>query len=80
MGGELWKLEIMPKNGWVNNHYLVVVTCGGALIVLLLTGLTAALLNLDEHRRNLKRLAITDSLTGIYNRQGFDELVEQYMK
>lgn len=41
MGGELWKLEIMPKNGWVNNHYLVVVTCGGALIVLLLTGLTA---------------------------------------
>ena len=80
MGGELWKLEIMPKNGWVNNHYLVVVTCGGALIVLLLTGLTAALLNLDEHRRNLKRLAITDSLTGIYNRQGFEELVEQYMK
>ena len=27
-----------------------------------------------------KRLAVTDALTGIYNRHGFDEQVEQYMR
>ena len=47
---------------------------------MLLTGLTGALLVFDEHRRRFKRLAVTDALTGIYNRHGFDEKVEQYLK
>lgn len=80
IGGEEWKLEVMPKSGWVNSQYFIVVIAGGALIVLLLTGLTGALMVLEENRNNFRRLAVTDSLTGIYNRQGFDELVEQYMR
>lgn len=80
MGGSQWKLEVMPKHGWESSKYLCVVHIGGILMILLLTGLTAALLNLDEHRKKFKKLAVTDSLTGIYNRHGFDEQVEQYLK
>lgn len=80
MGGNQWKLEVMPKNGWTNSKYLYEVLGGGILIVLLLTGLTGVLLVLDENRKKFKKLAVTDPLTGIYNRHGFDELVEQYLK
>lgn len=48
--------------------------------MLLLTGLTAALLILDENRQELRKLALTDALTGIYNRHGFDKHVTVYMK
>ncbi len=80
IGGSQWKLEVMPKSGWVNSEYLYVVIGGGSLIILLLTGLTGALLVLDEHRKKFQKLAVTDSLTGIYNRHGFEELVTQYLK
>ena len=80
VGGEHWKLEIVPKSGWMNDGQLYMILIAGIWIVLLLTGLTGALLNLDENRKNLQKMAITDSLTGIYNRQGFDELVTAYMK
>ena len=79
MGGNQWKLEVMPEHGWYN-IYLYEILIGGTLIVLLLTGLTRTLLNLDEHRKKFKKLAVTDPLTGIYNRHGFDELVERYLK
>ena len=51
---------------------------GGVIIVLLLTGLTAALIAINENRKNFKRLAVTGALTGIYNRdvykrQDFDK-------
>lgn len=70
----------MPQNGWVEKSYLYSIFGGGLLIVLLLTGLTAALLILDENRQELRKLALTDALTGIYNRHGFDKHVTVYMK
>lgn len=79
MGGSQWKLVVMPKHGWVNMTYLYIILIGGILIILLLTGLTRALLVLNENRNKFRKLAITDGLTGIYNRQGFDELVTQYL-
>ena len=75
-----WRLEILPKSGFYNNSYLIYMFIGGVIIVLLLTGLTAALIFINENRKNFKRLAVTDALTGIYNRLGFDEQVEQYMR
>lgn len=75
-----WRLEILPKSGFCNNNYLIYMFIGGVIIVLLLTGLTAALIFINENRKNFKRLAVTDALTGIYNRHGFDEQVEQYMR
>ena len=78
--GGKWRLEILPKSGFYNNNYLIYMFIGGVIIVLLLTGLTAALIFINENRKNFKRLAVTDTLTGIYNRLGFDEQVEQYMR
>ena len=78
--GDKWRLEILPKRGFYNNNYLIYMFIGGVIIVLLLTGLTAALIFINENRKNFKRLAVTDALTGIYNRHGFDEQVEQYMR
>ena len=78
--GDKWRLEILPKSGFHNNNYLIYMFIGGVIIVLLLTGLTAALISINENKKNFKRLAVTDALTGIYNRHGFDEKVEQYMR
>ena len=78
--GDKWRLEILPKSGFYNNNYLIYMFIGGVIIVLLLTGLTAALIFINENRKNFKRLAVTDALTGIYNRLGFDDRVEQYMR
>lgn len=80
IGGSVWKLEVMPQNGWVEKSYLYSIFGGGLLVVLLLTGLTAALLILDENRQELRKFALTDALTGIYNRHGFDKHVTVYMK
>ena len=79
MGGVQWKLEVMPKTGWLRGEDLPGVVGGGLLIVFLLTGFTGALLILDEHRKRFKLLAVTDALTGIYNRHGFDEKVSLYL-
>ena len=78
--GDKWRLEILPKSGFYNNNYLIYMFIGGVIIVLLLTGLTAALISINENRKNFKRLAVTDTLTGIYNRLGFNRQVEQYMR
>lgn len=78
--GDKWRLEILPKSGFYNNNYLIYMFIGGVIIVMLLTGLTAALISINENRKNFKRLAVTDALTDIYNRHGFDEQVEQYMR
>lgn len=79
MSGVQWKLEVMPKTGWLRGEDLPGVVGGGLLIVFLLTGFTGALLILDEHRKRFKLLAVTDALTGIYNRHGFDEQVSLYL-
>lgn len=79
IGGVQWKLEVMPKTGWLRGEDLSGVVGGGLLIVFLLTGFTRALLILDEHRKRFKLLAVTDALTGIYNRHGFDEQVSLYL-
>ena len=71
------KLEI---NTAERNAMNFKVLLGGICIILLMTGLTGALMILDEHRKNFKNLAVTDGLTGIYNRHGFDELVEDYLR
>ena len=52
MGGNQWKLEIMPQSNKSDRRYLYEVAIGGVVIALLLTGLTYALLLLDEHSNN----------------------------
>lgn len=80
MGGSRWKLEVMPKSSWEDHGYSFGVMIGGMVIVMLMTGLTWILLIFNEHRKTFQKLAVTDPLTGIYNRDGFDKRVMQYLK
>lgn len=70
--GYKWRLEILPKSGFYNNRYLLYLFIGGGVIVLLLAGLTAALISINENRKNFKRLAVTDAL------QKLAESMKQY--
>ena len=80
IGGDTWKLQVMPEKGWENKNMQLVVLCGGGIILLLLTGLTVAVIALEERRKHLRILAETDALTGIYNRSGFDRKVDQLLE
>ena len=76
IGTENWKFEIMPENGWGNNTLIAVVSVFFIAITLLLVILTRVWLVSKENKNKFQILAQTDSLTGIYNRYGFDELAE----
>ena len=68
-----FRLAVMPKDGWNQGNDLFVDLFIGLCIILLLTGLTAAILLSEQHRKDLKKLSVTDPLTGLLNRKGFDE-------
>lgn len=68
-----FKLAVMPKDGWNKGNDLFLNLFIGLFIILLLTGLTVAILLSEKHRDNLKKLSVTDPLTGLLNRKGFDE-------
>ena len=77
IGTENWKLEIMPENGWGNNTLIAVISVFFIAITMLLVTLTRMWLVSKENKNKFQILAHTDSLTGIYNRYGFDELAEK---
>ena len=76
IGTENWKFEIMPENGWGNNTLIAVISVFFIAITMLLVTLTRMWLVSKENKNKFQILAHTDSLTGIYNRYGFDELAE----
>ena len=77
IGEENWKFEVMPKSGWRNNTLIAVVCIMFITISLLLSILTRVWLVSKENKNKFQILAHTDSLTGIYNRYGFDEAAEK---
>ena len=77
IGDSNWKLEVAPENGWGNLRLLVIVGGMFTAVVLLLSGLTRVWLVSKENKNKFQILAHTDSLTGIYNRCGFDESAER---
>ena len=77
IGEENWKFEVTPENGWGNNILIAVISVFFIAITLLLAVLTRVWLVSKENKNKFQILAHTDSLTGIYNRYGFDELAEQ---
>ena len=77
IGKENWKFEVTPENGWRNNTLIVTVSTIFTAITLLLSGLTRVWLVSKENKNKFQILAHTDSLTGIYNRCGFDEEAEK---
>lgn len=73
-------LSVMPKHGWNRRWIMVPYLILGIMIILLLTGLSIAMLQVRRHRDVLKLLSVTDPLTGLLNRHGFDEAVKKKMK
>lgn len=80
LGGCSFQLEVMPSAGWDHGSHCLAIFLCGFLIVLLLTVLTAAILVLEERREKLKELSTTDPLTGLLNRNGFNEQFDRFMK
>lgn len=80
--GCAWKLQVMPSKGWgqKGKNAAIIVGILGTIIVCLLTVLTAASLALQKERNTFRELSVTDSLTGLLNRNGFDLQAELYMK
>ena len=79
IGKENWKFELTPESGWRNNLLIVTVSTIFTTIILLLSGLTRVWLVSKENKNKFQILARTDSLTGIYNRYGFDQSAEKMM-
>ena len=77
IGKESWKFELTPESGWQDNLLIAKASIIFTVITLLLSGLIRAWLVSNENKNKFQILARTDSLTGIYNRYGFDELAEQ---
>ena len=79
IGKENWTFEVTPESGWRNNTLIITVSTIFTAITLLLSGLTRVWLVSRENKNKFQVLARTDSLTGIYNRYGFDESAEKMM-
>ena len=80
MEGTTFCLSVMPKQGWNRRWIMVPYLILGICIILSLTGLSIAMLQLRRHRDALALLSVTDPLTGLLNRHGFDEAVRRRMK
>lgn len=78
-GGCYWRLEVAPQRGWGPSSPLLISFFLGLGIVFLLTGMTYLLQRFQAQRKYLHHLANTDALTGLYNRQGFDEAVSDWL-
>lgn len=79
IGKENWKFEVTPESGWQDNLLIAKASIIFTVIILLLSGLIRVWLVSNENKNKFQILARTDSLTGIYNRYGFDESAEKMM-
>ncbi len=80
LGGCSFIIEVMPDAGWNKGSHSSIILFSGLMIILLLTGLTTAILILEKRRKTLKILSTTDPLTGLLNRKGFGEQIRKCMK
>ena len=78
--GSLFDFEVMPADGWSHGWNVFPQLFLGICVILLLTGLTVVILVIERNRDTLKKMAITDPLTGLLNRKGFDEQLKKVMQ
>ena len=77
IGEETWMFEVTPQGGWRNNLLITKTSVILTANVILLSVLTCVWLTSKENKNRFQILAHTDSLTGINNRYGFDEVAEK---
>lgn len=78
--GCLWKLSLMPHDGWHVVNKLKMKAGMGLLAIFMAAGLFAALLSIYGNKRIAQYAAVHDPLTGLYNRIGFEKKVRQWKK
>ena len=76
VGGCKWTLNVEPVGGWTSDRLPFTLT-SGVLAGLVILFLAYLLLKNQEHDEELHKLVSTDSLTGLYNRGGFMQQLEE---
>lgn len=79
LGGCKWQLDVSPVNGWKNDKNSSPVIIGSVIIIVLLEVLAFAFINMEKQRKKFRKMSLTDGLTGLLNRIGFNEKVEKYL-
>lgn len=79
LGGCKWQLDVSPVNGWKNDKNSSPVIIGSVIIIVLLEVLVFAFMNMEKQRKKFRKMSLTDGLTGLLNRIGFNEQVEKYL-
>ena len=79
-GGCTFYLAVTPKDGWRHGWKILPNLILGFFIILFLTGLVIVILVIEFHRETLKKIAITDPLTGLLNRKGYEEQIKSAIK
>lgn len=79
LGGCKWQLDVSPVNGWKNDNNSSPVIIVSVIIIVLLEVLVFAFMNMEKQRKKFRKMSLTDGLTGLFNRIGFNEQVEKYL-
>jgi len=75
-----WTLEAAPTGGWQIGSYTKMGILIGISLWVLLTIILYGILKIDTNERLYRHAAETDPLTGLYNRRGFNEHIDAYLK
>ena len=75
-GGCQWHMQVAPKDGWQVMGPLSTAVTLGFLTLIMLTVLTYVLLYMRDREKRLRRLAMTDQLTGLLNRHGLESVIQ----
>ena len=79
LGGCKWQLDVSPVNGWKNDKNSSPVIIVSVIIIVLLEVLVFVFMNMEKQRKKFRQMSLTDGLTGLFNRIGFNEQVEKYL-
>ena len=66
-------------NGWKNDKNSSPVIIVSVIIIVLLEVLVFVFMNMEKQRKKFRQMSLTDGLTGLFNRIGFNEQVEKYL-
>lgn len=75
-GGCQWRIQLAPREGWRVMGSFGAAAALGLVALFMLTALTYILLIMHDKQKGLRRLAMTDQLTGLLNRHGLEAAVK----
>ena len=78
LGVSTWTIKVAPKD-WNKGDNTPLITSVSLTIVCMFTTLVLFLLILLQKHNRYKKLALTDELTGLYNRAGFEAEMKKYI-